>query len=336
MTNKFNPQDWLSEEKREGKPARAPEGANGTAGTRENVQAHDNALAVEKALEALEASGTDITQHHKDWVEIGFAFTDCFGEAGREYFHRASQFHPEYDRKACDRQYDYCLQSKGSGIKIGTFFHHLKEADIDWKPSTFPEPPRRLTDEHWDSHEVPKSFEVPMPERLPEERRPVSATAASFGNRDKGHSPGLMELEEVDTSNLSSLPEELFEKLPLLLQQVIAPAKGVEERDLLLLGSIVSLSACLPGVSGRYHGRKVGTNLYLYVTAPASAGKGRLNLCKRLVLPLHRHLREESKLLKQDYELAVAAYTSGQSSEKPLKPSEKMLLIPANNSATGL
>ena len=47
----------------------------------------------------------------------------------------------------------------------------------------------------------------------------------------------------------------------------------------------MDISACLPNFSGVYDRRRVYANLYLFVTAQASAGKGRLSLCKNIIMP---------------------------------------------------
>lgn len=138
---------------------------------------------------------------------------------------------------------------------------------------------------------------------------------------------------------MPNLPDSLFPELPEFLQRVVSVATSNEEKDLLLLGSLVSISACLPKLHGIYDGRKVYPNLFLFITAQASAGKGRLVHCRQLVNPIHKELREQAKLLKQQHELEMADYNAKKGKEegveKPTKPPEKMLFIPANNSSTG-
>ncbi|MBK7652265.1 MAG: DUF3987 domain-containing protein [Flammeovirgaceae bacterium] len=66
---------------------------------------------------------------------------------------------------------------------------------------------------------------------------------------------------------------------------------------MLLLGTIVSPSASLHKLYGIYDGKKVFPNLYVFITAKASAGKGRMVHCKQLVKPIHKHLRDQAKPL---------------------------------------
>lgn len=146
---------------------------------------------------------------------------------------------------------------------------------------------------------------------------------------------------ESNADNLPTLPDEIFPQLPGFLQKVIKIATSNEERDILTLGTIVVLSACLHKLFGIYDGKRIYANLYLFITAQASAGKGRLVHCKQLVKPIHKHLREQAKQMKQQYDLEMIDYNDKKknkdsSIEKPTKPPEKMLFIPANNSTTGL
>jgi hypothetical protein len=144
---------------------------------------------------------------------------------------------------------------------------------------------------------------------------------------------------EVKPIDMPTFPHTVFPQLPEFLQNIVLYANSNEERDILLLGSIVSLSACIPNVFGIYGNSKVYPNLYVFITGKASAGKGVLNHCKHLINPVHADLREQAARAKQEYEIELAAYNqakgSDTSAEKPSKPPEKMLYIPANNSSTG-
>lgn len=147
-------------------------------------------------------------------------------------------------------------------------------------------------------------------------------------------------LSEKPLFQLPTFPDSIFPQLPDFLQRVMQISVSNEERDILILGAIVSISACFNKLYGIYDGNKVYPNLYLFVTAKASAGKGRLAHCKQLVKPVHKFLREQAKLSKQQYEEDLTQYNEikGKSAgaEKPAKPPEKMLFIPANNSTTGV
>jgi hypothetical protein len=147
-------------------------------------------------------------------------------------------------------------------------------------------------------------------------------------------------IEKDESFSMPNLQDNIFHNLPTFLQRVVEVATSREERDILLLGSLATISSCLPKMFGVYDGKKCYANLYLFVTAQASAGKGRLVLCKELVKPIHKKLRERAAQLKQQYELEMIEYNAKKGKEdgveKPGKPAEKMLFIPANNSTTGV
>ena len=252
-------------------------------------------LAIERILRQIEARSLDLTFPYDHWLKLAFAMASL-GESGRSYFHRLSRFNADYDPAECDQKFTHCLESKGSGINLGTFFHLAREAGIP------------LSD-------------------------PGDSGAAASGADI--HDLDLDDLDLQDKAQkLPNLPEDIFDSLPDLLKKVIALAESNDERDVLLLGSITTLSSCLPTIYGVYDGLEVYSNLYLYITAAPSSGKGKLNLCKRLVLPIHKKKRKEAEEMKVLYDSVSAE--GDEAAEMPEKPKEKMLLLPANSSATGV
>lgn len=273
---KFNPNDWLNNANTTTKntpltPSVAKD---------ENQSVIDE---IEEIVSRIEVKNIDIAYAYSDWRDIGFALSGALGEQGREYFHRISRFYPDYSVSECDKQYDNCLKSKGTGVTLKTFFYRAKNAGINIKTRT---------------------SEIASKEPLP------------------------------------SIPDEVYQTLPEFLKQICSVAKTPDERDILLLGALATLSSCIPNVYGIYHDRKVFSNLYLFVTAKASAGKGLLTHCTRLVTPVHLRLREECQIQKAEYERELNEYLAirkkNPAAERPQKPPEKMLFIPANNSASGV
>ena len=139
---------------------------------------------------------------------------------------------------------------------------------------------------------------------------------------------------------LPYFPDAVYENLPEFLKNLCNIYDSPDDKDLVLTGSLATLSSCIPNVFGYYHNRKVFANLYLFVTAQASAGKGILTHCTHLVKPIQQKLRDESAVLKSDYEREYNEYLIARKknpgAEKPQRPPEKMLFIPANNSAAGV
>lgn len=137
-----------------------------------------------------------------------------------------------------------------------------------------------------------------------------------------------------------TLPDSIFEQIPDFFKRVVSRADSKEERDMLLLGSIVSVGSCLTTFSGIYDGNQVFPTLYLYIAAKASSGKGRLVLCRNLVNPIHWEKRKQSAKENQEYEVELREYNAIKGKdmgiEKPQKPPVRMHIIPANNTTAGL
>jgi hypothetical protein len=89
--------------------------------------------SVEQIIAAIQESRIDITDGYDNWLNIGFALADEFGEGGRSHFHAVSQFHPEYNARKTDQQFTHCLRSGGTGITIASFFHLCKQYGITLK-----------------------------------------------------------------------------------------------------------------------------------------------------------------------------------------------------------
>lgn len=98
--------------------------------------ATDNAAKVEAVLRQIEVTRKDITSGgngYEDWFAIGCALANEFGENGRGYFQRASQYYPKYTNRETDGQFSHCLNKSGNGYTLGTFFEMAKRYGIEYK-----------------------------------------------------------------------------------------------------------------------------------------------------------------------------------------------------------
>ena len=122
--------------------------------------------------------------------------------------------------------------------------------------------------------------------------------------------------------------------LPPLLNHIIKNSKSPTDADMMVLSTLTAVSACLPNVEGRYDRRVVYPNLFLFISAPASAGKGRLMMAKKIVQPIHRELRQayQDELAQFKAEME----TKGKTIDVDVKVPQTMLFLPANSSATAL
>ena len=267
---------------------------------------NDNRTEIDTIVSRIEAAQTDITGTYGDWRNLGFALADELAESGRDYFHRISRFYSKYSYTDSNRQYDQCLKSQGHGITIKTLFHLAKQAGID--------------------------VSSPVKERVYTTTEKTTAVLNEKKTEETTVEPEIIELP--------TLPASVYSALPDFLQKVVARCRTNEERDVMLLGALATLSSCLPKVYGIYDETRVFANLFLFITSKASAGKGRLVNCKRLVNPIHWAFRKETQAMRAQYEIEMREYNLNKMKdfnlEKPKKPVERMLFIPANNSTTGV
>ncbi|MFN7118378.1 MAG: BT4734/BF3469 family protein [Saprospiraceae bacterium] len=91
----------------------------------------DNVEKVEACIQIIEAEQIDITETYQAWFAVGCALANEFGEAGRNYYHRVSQYYPGYEPAATDKQFDSCLG--GEGYTIATFFWICKDYGVEFK-----------------------------------------------------------------------------------------------------------------------------------------------------------------------------------------------------------
>ena len=81
-------------------------------------------------------------------------------------------------------------------------------------------------------------------------------------------------------------PQDIFGTLPSLLRKVTDLMLTHQERSLVLIGSLVTLSSALLPMCTIYFGKTSYPNMYLFVPGPAGAVKGKLDFCFRLVKPI--------------------------------------------------
>lgn len=134
---------------------------------------------------------------------------------------------------------------------------------------------------------------------------------------------------------MENFANKVRDKLPMLLRDIVDKSVSAEDADMLLVGAMATISATLPNVYGVYDRRKVYPNLYFFVSAEASVGKGRLALCKELVKPIHCELRMqyavEVEMIRKALE-EKGKRTDGIEIRVP----QKALFLPANASSTAV
>ena len=288
------------------------------------------ATSVADSVEALtvliERSATDITADYGDWCSIGFALAHEFGADGEPFFHRISAFYPNYDPKTATKQYAACLRhrmpSGKAPITIATLFHIAKSHGIN-----LPAP---------SSDGLGSLLRPDLIAGCAPQSHPFSSRNPNEEMRNE-ENPRLADGSSAYHEPLPSFSQSIRSSLPSIMQRIIADSVSDVDADILILGSLTVFSACIPNVYGMYDCREVFANLFLFVTASASAGKGRLSLCRHLAAPLHQALREKFKKQMKKYEAAQVAYAVNRKNSLEVPPKEPpflTLFVPANSTAT--
>lgn len=301
----FNPDDWNSAPVEKVPTALSP-----------SVAPSSNLSSILAVVGDVEASGIDITPTYSEWLAIAFALVAELGEDGRAIFHRLSHFNPEYDYNETDRQYSKCLKDGSREITIASLFHIAQAhgVDIGHKPMPTPASSRIQVEEDEEDEELRKV-------------KPLKSTLLNSSNS----------LNQSTSAPIGTFSQSIRNQLPDILKRIVADAVSEVDADLLILGSLTVFSACLPNVYGVYDRREVFSNLFLYVTAQASAGKGRLSLCRHLAAPLHRELREQYRKSMEKYKQDQLQYVLNKKNgdaKEPEEPPFLTLFIPANSTAT--
>lgn len=266
-------------------------------------------MTVADSIEALtvliERSGTDITADYGDWRNIGFALADAMGSDGESYFHRISAFYPGYNQNEASKQFAACLRhrvpSGKAPVTIATLFH------------------------------IAKAHGIVLPPPNPEFTRQNPKISSSFPHED------FEEIEDIVPEPLPTFSQNIKENLPAIMQRIVADSVSEVDADILILGSLTVFSACIPNVYGVYDRREVFANLFLFVTARASAGKGRLTLCRHLAAPIHQALRDKYREQMKKFESAQTAFASSKKNSLAVQPQEPpflTLFVPANSTAS--
>lgn len=272
-----------------------------------NTSDTDTASRVEALIAELRASGRDITADYGDWLKVGFALASEFGESGRRYFHEISSIYSGYERQECDKKYDQCLKTDNGKTNIATIFYLAEQQGV----------------------------RLPHQEHSSRLNKVLTNTDATS---DKNVALSFIESQEEDR-RLPLFDETIYNDLPIILERATGTMNIRQEKDLVLIGSIVTISSILLPFRTIYHGRTIFPNMFLFVPGPAGSGKGRLDFCYRLVRPIHQDKRDLWLLAQEEYKQELDRYRALSKKEKanatsPIKPPITLLRVPANCSAT--
>ena len=299
-------QDFYMELLSEGNKSSQQSEQTSTPAYAHNTSDSDTASRVEALIAELRASGRDITADYGDWLKVGFALASEFGESGRRYFHDISSLYSGYNQEESDTKYSECLKSDNGRTDISTLFYLAKNQGITLRRTSI------------------------GPQLS-------NASPSTKGQSDKNVPLTLSLDDPEEMPTLPMFPEDIFSTLPGLLRKVTDLMLTHQERSLVLIGSIATLSSSLLPMYTIYFGKTIYPNMYLFVPGPAGAGKGKLDFCFRLVKPIHKEKLERWTIAKDEYKKEYARYKrqkKGDNIDPPEKPPIQLLRVPANSSAT--
>ncbi|MCR4834959.1 MAG: DUF3987 domain-containing protein [Bacteroidaceae bacterium] len=158
-------------------------------------------------------------------------------------------------------------------------------------------------------------------------------------------SPDSFEEEEVEnedtdgdnSADLPVFPDEVYVDLSEPLASAVEHGRNPHDQMMLLVSSLVSLSATMTKKVGIRYSRLYRPNLMAFIIGSPASGKGRLSLAPKLVGQIHKVLSEQSQLSFSIYQdnLAIWKKESG-SGDPPIRPKRQVMLLPANSTLAAL
>ncbi|MBO4663555.1 MAG: DUF3987 domain-containing protein [Bacteroidaceae bacterium] len=368
----FNPLDWV------GSP-RESIGDNKSSVNNDSehtaITQYDNTSTTEQieAVTALiESNGINLADDYGNWVTIGMALAHEMGEAGRDIFHRVSRVSSKYTMGECEKKYDNCLRTSNGRTTIGSFFHLAKEAGIDISsvardvaiknermPTMPPMPTLPIGNENGieNGHkEDTSSQHTDNNINTNNNINNIENMDTDFANRcqdDKVASvasvTSVTKMEDVkgedsadESVDLPTFSDKIdAEDWSPFMQEVIKSQELYSSKDLMVLGSVFTLSSVTPNYFGLYDGRKVFASGYIAITAPAASGKGDIAVCRNLVEPVEKEIHDANIKETEEYQKELATWSVLDKKQKaempqPKEPPFRSLLISANSSTTAV
>ncbi|WP_138301673.1 DUF3987 domain-containing protein [Bacteroides ovatus] len=279
--------------------------------------------SLRRLTEAVEMAGADIAPTYLEYIQLSFAIaTDC-GEAGRDFFHRLCRISPKYQRGHAERVFSNALTAQRGEVHLGTVFHLAEAMGVTVSKEVIV---NSRTGTRSTAGTVPQSF--------------THVRTDNKVNDDEMAEEGKEELlyGSEPQHPLPTFPEAGW---PEFLQRIIKAGGNMIQHDIMLLGALTALGACMSRyVRCLYGGKYHHPNLQCFVVAPSASGKGILSYIRLLVEPIHDEIRTEVATQMKAYKKEKAAYDAmgkeRSKMEAPQMPPNRMFLISGNNTGTGI
>ena len=279
--------------------------------------------SLRRLTEAVEMAGADIAPTYLEYIQLSFAIaTDC-GEAGRDFFPRLCRMSPKYQRGHAERVFSNALTAQRGEVHLGTVFHLAEAMGVTVSKEVVV---NSRTGTRSTAGTVPQSF--------------THVRTDNKVNDDEMAEEGKEELlyGSEPQHPLPTFPEAGW---PEFLQRIIKAGGNMIQHDIMLLGALTALGACMSRyVRCLYGGKYHHPSLQCFVVAPSASGKGILSYIRLLVEPIHDEIRAEVATQMKAYKKEKAAYDAmgkeRSKMEAPQMPPNRMFLISGNNTGTGI
>ena len=281
--------------------------------------------SLRRLTEAVETAGADIAPTYLEYVQLSFAIaTDC-GEAGRDFFHRLCRVSPKYQREHAERVFSNALHTQRGEVHLGTAFHLAEATGVSICIEEMPKHPTGTKGTAGTARKFP----------------PHTGAHNKVGNDnisdDREGEEELLPGSEPQ-HQLPTFPENDW---PECLQRIIKAGSSPIQHDIMLLGALTALGACMSRhVRCLYGGKYHHPSLQCFVVAPSASGKGILSYIRLLVEPIHDEIRKEVAIQMKAYKKEKAEYDAmgkeRTKKEAPQMPPNRMFLISGNNTGTGI
>ena len=169
----------------------------------------------------------------------------------------------------------------------------------------------------------------------------VSYNADGNGQPDTTDTADCREEKLSGSEPLLPLPLLPEAEWPEPLQHIRSYGATGAQRDVLLLGALTVLGACMErNARCLYGGKMQSPCLQTFVVAPSAAGKGILGFVRLLIEPIHDEIRRQVEQQMSAYKKAKSSYNAmgkeRSKMEEPEMPPNRMFIISGNNTGTGI
>ena len=124
--------------------------------------------------------------------------------------------------------------------------------------------------------------------------------------------------------------EDIYEKLPIILENLVRFGHNRREKDILLLSGLTTYGAIACNMIGLYRDDILYPNLFSCIIAPAASGKGVMNKARKVAEKIQKELLLEYQTKVNKYNQEVEEAKNDKSKIAPQKPKRQLFLIPGN------